>query len=84
MTQADVIRELHSDMCPCGERKVKKTAFCAGCWKLLPPHMQKSLYQKLGQGFERAYEQAKRCIVERRKTAKEVSAGRFSRIDYRK
>jgi len=51
-------RELHSEGCICGRPKRRGYSFCYPCYKALPPDMQRDLYQKIGAGYEEAYEDA--------------------------
>lgn len=80
MTTAEIVRELHSAVCPvCHREKVKRVALCGTCLNVLPPHMRDGLRKSFGMGFEQAYEQAKRCAQERRLTASQVGAGRHAK-----
>ena len=79
------IREKHSATCaPCMQPKVKGAYFCGRCWTVLPSHMREAMNQKIGMGYERAYDEAVRCIRQRLAGAKDIGAGRHSRIDYRR
>jgi len=49
---------LASEECQCGAEKLKRNALCWRCFNSLPTHMKNDLYQKLGYGFEAAYEAA--------------------------
>jgi len=50
--------ELKSDGCMCGRPKQSGRSFCYGCYKKLPPEVQKALYRKIGNGYEQAYDDA--------------------------
>ncbi len=50
--------ELASDECFCGRGKQSGRSFCYGCYKSLPPEMQKALWQRMGDGYEGAYDEA--------------------------
>jgi len=50
--------ELKSDECQCGRTKKPKMSFCYICYKSLPADMQKALYQRIGDGYEEAYDEA--------------------------
>jgi len=52
------IEAFKSEECFCGRNKKSRMAFCYGCYKSLPHDMQKALYQRMGNGFEEAYEEA--------------------------
>lgn len=47
---------LKSEECQCGEPKKQRMAFCYSCFKILPDHMQKAIYRKIGNGFDEALE----------------------------
>lgn len=52
------VKELKGDQCQCGRSKGSGKSFCYTCWKLLTPELQKSLYWRIGEGYEEAYEAA--------------------------
>jgi len=49
---------LMSDECYCGRSKKRSYSFCFNCYQSLPNNMQKDLYQRMGDGYEEAYEAA--------------------------
>lgn len=51
-------KELRSNECYCGKSKEVGRSFCYTCFKKLPGHLQKPLYNKIGSGYEEAYEDA--------------------------
>lgn len=80
ISSVDLVRELHSATCPtCLGPKVKRTHFCNSCYRVLPAHMAQSLRLPIGNGREKAYDEAKRCVRQRRATASDVGAGRHTR-----
>lgn len=50
--------ELLSEECYCGEWKKKNYAFCYKCYFKLPADLRKRLYDKIGDGYEEAYDEA--------------------------
>lgn len=56
--QAFYVRELKGEGCQCGASKKSGYSFCWSCFKSLPEEMRKSLYRKLGKGYEQAYDAA--------------------------
>ncbi len=52
------IIELNSEECICGRDKVPGNSFCYTCYKSLPGDMQRALYQRMGGGYEAAYDEA--------------------------
>lgn len=40
----------------CGDPKRRNTAFCPACYFRLPKDTQKALWNRIGEGFEEAYE----------------------------
>ena len=52
------IDELNSEECICGKEKVPGNSFCYTCYKSLPLRMREALYQRLGCGYEAAYDKA--------------------------
>ncbi len=55
MTVNDAIFVFAQLTCWCGRNKFEKHAVCNHCWKKLDADQKKSLYLKIGQGFEQAY-----------------------------
>jgi len=58
------LQELNSEECACGSWKKPRYAFCWVCYHKLPDYMQKELYQRLGDGYEEAYDEAARWLEE--------------------
>lgn len=52
------ISEFRSEECQCGRTKQTRRSFCYQCYASLPPVKQKALFQKFGQGYEQAYDDA--------------------------
>ena len=52
------IKEFKSNECVCGGTKRPGSSFCYTCFKALPSTYQHALYQKMGDGYEEAYEDA--------------------------
>jgi hypothetical protein len=48
--------------CACGKPKKRGMAFCYRCFMELPKYEKGQLYLKVGQGFEAAYENARRYL----------------------
>lgn len=57
------VKELASEECICGATKRRGFAFCYNCYYALPPHMREGLYVRIGQGYERQYENAVEQLV---------------------
>ncbi len=49
---------LKSDACQCERPKQPRRAVCYKCWLRLPDDLRRPLYQRIGQGFEAAYDAA--------------------------
>ena len=49
---------LKSDQCLCERSKKPGYSFCFRCYKALPADMQKALWQRMGFGYEEAFEAA--------------------------
>lgn len=53
------IKELRSDTClVCYNQKKPGYSFCYRCYFNLPEYMRKDLYQRIGDGYEEAFEAA--------------------------
>jgi len=52
------VHVLASEECQCGAEKRRRFAFCYRCFNSLPRLMQIDLRQRLGGGFEEAYDKA--------------------------
>lgn len=60
------LRELQSNECLCGKEKKPKYSFCYACYKALPDEMQTQLYARIGQGYERNFEEAVKWLEQNR------------------
>lgn len=49
---------LKSEECLCGREKRANNTFCYKCYKALPGDMQGALYQRIGDGYEEAVDEA--------------------------
>jgi hypothetical protein len=56
--RAFYILELRSEECTCGRPKRPGFAFCYECFQSLSPTTRRSLYQKIGAGYEDAFDAA--------------------------
>jgi hypothetical protein len=52
------IREFKSNECTCGNTKRPGSAFCSTCFMKLPYTYRMATYQRMGEGYEEAYEDA--------------------------
>ena len=53
------IDELRSEEClACGRPKKRGQSLCYHCYSSLPHHMQQALWQRIGDGYEEAFEEA--------------------------
>ena len=52
------LTELQSNECQCGRGKKSGKSFCYICYNKLPKEMRNPLYQRIGDGYEEAYEDA--------------------------
>jgi hypothetical protein len=52
------IREFRSNECTCGNTKRPGSAFCYTCFMKLPYTYRMATYQRMGEGYEEAYENA--------------------------
>lgn len=57
-TQITLIHELNGKQCRCNRPKQKRKTFCAGCYYTLPDEKRKALYNRIGEGYEEAYQDA--------------------------
>lgn len=58
------IREFRSNECTCGNTKRPGSAFCYGCFMKLPYTYRMATYQRMGEGYEDAYENAVQWLRE--------------------
>lgn len=56
--QKRLVAELAGTECRCGETKKAKQTFCRKCFFKLPRDLRNALYQRIGQGYEQAYQAA--------------------------
>lgn len=56
------LEEFLSAACRCGARKRKGESFCGACYHRLPRQMQRSLYRRMGVGYEEAFDAAARLL----------------------
>lgn len=52
------VDELGSEECFCGRIKKSGRSFCYPCFSSLSPELKRDLYQRIGSGYEEAYEAA--------------------------
>lgn len=52
------LNEFRSEQCQCGLSKQSRRSFCYTCFKRLPEFKQKALFQRFGEGYEEAYDDA--------------------------
>lgn len=58
------VRELLSEECACGRIKKPWFAFCFKCYNSLPKDLQNGLFQKIGNGYNEAYDDAVEYLTE--------------------
>lgn len=63
MTLQEIFEAFKSQTCQCGKPKVAHQSFCRACYYSLPRTMQHALYNRFGEGYEEAYEQACQHLV---------------------
>lgn len=61
------IVELKSEACYCGARKASLQTFCRREYYSLPVRMRHALYNRIGQGYEEAYQAARKYLFEKAK-----------------
>lgn len=61
--QYGMMLELRSRVCACGSPKSARTTFCGKCFYALKRDMRKALYNRIGNGYERAYGEARAELV---------------------
>lgn len=58
------IREFRGNECTCGKTKRPGSAFCYTCFMKLPYTYRMATYQRMGEGYEEAYENAVQWLRE--------------------
>jgi hypothetical protein len=58
------IREFRGNECTCGKTKKPGSAFCYTCFSKLPYTYRMATYQRMGEGYEEAYEDAVQWLRE--------------------
>jgi len=58
MTSKEMIKELMSEKCQCGKKKMSNMTFCSRCYHRLPKWLKNGLYKQMGEGYEQARERA--------------------------
>jgi tRNA(Ile2) C34 agmatinyltransferase TiaS len=63
----DLVRSLQSPVCPfCGGSKKRAQTACRSCYFSLPKDLRFALYDRMGSGYEAAFERARAALgVER-------------------
>jgi hypothetical protein len=56
------VKELVSETCHCGARKQSRNTFCRREYFALPPAMRQALYNRIGEGYEEAYQAARQFL----------------------
>lgn len=54
----EIVKELAGLECRCGNPKEPRQTFCRKCYYRLPPRMRSALYQRLGEGYAEAHDEA--------------------------
>ena len=54
----ELIRQLAAVECQCSAPTDPRRTFCRKCYYSLPPALRSALYQRLGQGYEQAVDEA--------------------------
>lgn len=63
-------REFESEQCPvCNGKKRKRTGFCSRCYFSLPKDLRDALWQRFGNGYELAHEEAREWLEQERRAA---------------
>lgn len=57
-----LVRELEGRKCFCGARKAPMSTFCSSDYFALPKAMRDALYNRIGEGYEQAYETAREFL----------------------
>lgn len=60
-----MIQELKGQVCRCGADKNAGNTFCLKCYYSLPKPLRAALYQRVGEGYEQAYEEAVAYMLSR-------------------
>jgi hypothetical protein len=53
-----MLRELLAEKCACGAEKQVRRSFCGRCYYALTEEHRRDLYQRMGSGYEAAYDAA--------------------------
>jgi hypothetical protein len=59
------VKELQSETCYCGAKKRGMQTFCRKDYYALPPKMRQALYNRIGEGYEEAYQEARKYLFEK-------------------
>jgi hypothetical protein len=73
MTHEEARALFKTERCWCGGHKKVTQSVCSRCWWKLDSEQRDSLYQRIGKGFEEAYEAAIEFL---RRTAARAGGGR--------
>ncbi len=52
------IDDLDGTTCQCGRPKKSRKSFCGSCYAALPMELRRSLYRRIGAGYEAAFDSA--------------------------
>ncbi|MDY7035541.1 MAG: hypothetical protein SV375_05180 [Thermodesulfobacteriota bacterium] len=58
------VDELMSEQCLCERPKKRHHSFCYRCYRSLPGDLQRALYNRIGDGYEEAFEEAVKWLEE--------------------
>lgn len=72
MTTRELIAELAGIVCRCGDPKEPRRTFCRRCYYSLPRKLRARLYDLVGGGYERAYDEAVAFLRRRELDAREA------------
>lgn len=60
-----LVRELEGKKCFCGARKAPMQTFCSSDYFALPKDIRNALYNRIGEGYEQAYAEARKFFKEK-------------------
>lgn len=59
------VKELKSETCYCGAKKASMQTFCRAEYSALPRKMRSAIYNRIGDGYEEAYQEARKYLFEK-------------------
>lgn len=71
LNRLEILDIFQGKKCVCGSDKNRRQPHCSFCYHQLPPEQRNALYKRFGSGYEAAFSDSLRTLVELERTTPE-------------